>query len=211
MDGEAGSGGLQGVGPRLRALRHQRRLTLAELASGTGISVSTLSRIESERRRPTSGQLLALARSHGVTLDQLVTPPPVEDPRVRPRAVTRDGMTLIPLTRRPGGIGAYKIILPVPVTTADPELRSHEGFEWMYVLSGRVRLLLGGNELVLEPGEVAEFDTRTPHWFASQGPSPAEVLALFGPQGEHLHVRARPARRRERPSPDGDATDERRG
>ena len=41
-------------------------------------------------------------------------------------------------------------------------------------------------------GEVAEFDTRVPHWFGSAAPEPAEVLVLFGPQGERLHVRARP-------------------
>ena len=46
----------------------------------------------------------------------------------------------------------------------------------------------------MTPGEAAEFDTRTPHWFGSAGPGPAELLILFGPQGERIHVRARPRR-----------------
>ncbi len=62
----------------------------------------------------------------------------------------------------------------------------------MYVLSGRLRLLLGEHDLVLGHGEVAEFDTHVPHWFGSAGEEPAEVLMLFGPQGERMHVRARP-------------------
>lgn len=41
-------------------------------------------------------------------------------------------------------------------------------------------------------GEAAEFDTRLPHWFGAIGDHPAEVLSLFGPQGERMHVRARP-------------------
>jgi hypothetical protein len=45
---------------------------------------------------------------------------------------------------------------------------------------------------VMSPGEVAEFDTHTPHWFGSAGPRPVELLVLFGPQGERIHVRARP-------------------
>ena len=63
------------------------------------------------------------------------------------------------------------------------------------MLSGRLRLILGDYDLVLGPGEVAEFDTRVPHCVANPGPQPAEILTLFGPQGERLHVRARPTKR----------------
>ena len=59
----------------------------------------------------------------------------------------------------------------------------------MYILSGRLRLVLGDRDLLLQPGEVVEFDTRTPHWTGNPGPHPAEVLALYGPQGERMHVR----------------------
>jgi mannose-6-phosphate isomerase-like protein (cupin superfamily) len=59
------------------------------------------------------------------------------------------------------------------------------------VLSGRLRLVLGEHDVLLDPGEVAEFDTRVPHWFGNPGPEPVEILSLFGPQGERLHVRAR--------------------
>ena len=50
--------------------------------------------------------------------------------------------------------------------------------------------MLGTRDLTLEPGEVVEFDTRTPHWIGNPGPTPAEVLAIFGPQGERMHVRS---------------------
>jgi len=182
---------LAAVGPRLRALRQHREATLAQLAAATGISVSTLSRLESGQRRPTLDLLLLLARAHQVALDELVGAPPTGDPRVHPQPVTRFGMTWLPLTRRPGGLQAYKIILPVRKPTT-PEQQVHEGYEWLYVLSGQLRLLLGEHDLTLGAGEVAEFDTRTPHWFGNPGPSPTEALALFGAQGERLHVRARP-------------------
>jgi len=102
-------------------------------------------------------------------------------------------VTYIPLTRRPGGLQAFKMILPPDWHAGDPDLRSHEGYEWLYVLSGRVRLVLGEHDVILPPGEAAEFDTHVPHWFANPGPEPAELLCLFGPQGERMHVRARPA------------------
>jgi mannose-6-phosphate isomerase-like protein (cupin superfamily) len=156
--------------------------------------VSTLSRLESGGRRPTLELLLPLARAHQVPLDELVGAPATGDPRVHPRPIVRHGITFLPLTRRPGGLQAFKQILP-PHTPAEPQQQTHEGHEWLYVLSGRVRLLLAEHDLLLTPGEVAEFDTRLPHAVANPDSQPAELLTLFGPQGERLHVRARPTAR----------------
>jgi transcriptional regulator with XRE-family HTH domain len=185
---------LEAVGPRLRALRRQRGATLAQLSDATGVSVSTLSRLESGRRKPTLELLLPLARAHQVPLDELVDAPATGDPRVHPRPFDRNGVTVIPLTRRPGGIQGFKQIFPPGWPAGEPEQKSHEGYEWLYVLSGRLRLRLGEHDVVLTAGEAAEFDTHVPHGFANPGPGPAEVLMLFGPQGERMHVRARPKR-----------------
>ncbi len=181
---------LDGVGPRLRALRVGRGATLTELAASTGISVSTLSRLESGGRRPTLELLLPLARAHQVPLDELVDAPETGDPRVRARPIERHGRTFVPLTRRPGGLQAFKIIVPPHDPPQPYEPRVHEGYEWIYVLSGRLHLVLGRRVLDLGPGEVVEFDTRTPHVIANQGDHPSELLALFGPQGERMHVRS---------------------
>nr|WP_106432303.1 XRE family transcriptional regulator [Streptomyces sp. LaPpAH-108] len=187
---------LAGVGPRLRRIRKQRDVTLAALSERTGISVSTLSRLESGLRRPSLELLLPIAQAHQVPLDELVGAPPVGDPRVRAKPLMRDGRTFLPLNRRPGGLQAFKVLEPQRVREPDP--RTHEGYEWMYVLSGRLRLVLGDHDVVLGPGEAAEFDTRVPHWFGSTGEGPVEFLSLFGPQGERMHVRARTGRQGEK-------------
>lgn len=187
---------LHAVGPRLRALRREAGVTLAELALTTGISVSTLSRLESGRRRPTLELLLPLAQAHQVPLDELVGAPPVGDPRIDPQPFTRNGITFVPLTRHSGGLQAFKLILPVGLGTGRLDLQVHEGYEWLYVLSGRMRLMLADHDLVLKPGEAAEFDTRAPHAFGNAGSKPVEILSLFGVQGERVHVRAAPADRR---------------
>ena len=189
MDDDLGAA-LAAVGPRLRAIRRQRETTLAALAEATGISVSTLSRLESGQRRPTLELLLPLARAHGVQLDDLVGGPVTGDPRVHLRPITRDGMTMIPLSRRPGGVQAYKLI--IPASRAAPRPQTHEGYEWFYVLDGQLRLVLGDQDLVMRPGEAAEFSTQVPHWFGSAGRGGVELLSLFGRQGERAHLRARP-------------------
>lgn len=186
---------LDAVGPRLKQLRQRRDVTLSDLAEQTGISISTLSRLEAGLRRPTLEQLLPLARTYGVTLDELVDAPPTGDPRINLRPIpTGDGCTIIPLTRRAGGIQAYKFILPAGRDDAEPDLRTHEGYDWAFVLNGHLRLVIGEHDLILKPGEAAEFDTRTPHWFGATSSGPVEFLSLVGKQGERAHVRAAPRR-----------------
>ena len=177
------------VGPRLRTLRGQRSMTLASLAAASGISESTLSRVESGHRRPSLEVLLRLAHAHQVPLEELVDAPPTGDPRTHLRPMEVRGMTVVPLTREPGGIQAYKLLVPVRTPAQQPDLRAHDGHSSIHVLSGRVRLLVGEDDVTLAAGEVAEVDTRTPHWFGATGPQPAEVLAFFSAQGQRMRLR----------------------
>jgi quercetin dioxygenase-like cupin family protein/DNA-binding XRE family transcriptional regulator len=181
---------LSAVGPRLRELRRRNGTTLAALSETTGIAVSTLSRLESGQRKPGLELLLPLAQAHGVPLDELVDAP-ARDPRVYPKPMTMHGMTVIPLGRKPGGLQAFKFILPAGPADVVPDPKSHEGYHWLYVLTGRLRMVLGDQDFVLAAGEVAEFDTHLPHWFGHADDQPAEFLSILGPQGERFHVRAR--------------------
>lgn len=180
---------LDAVGPRLKLLRSQRGITLTDLSETTGISTSTLSRLENGQRRPSLELLLPLAQAYRVPLDELVGAPEVGDPRVRLKPRRVNGRIVVPQTPQPGGVQAWKIL--IPATQTSPQPRTHDGYEWLYVLSGKMRLILGAHDLVLSAGEVAEFDTRLPHWFGSADGNGAEVLSLFGRQGESVHVRAK--------------------
>lgn len=180
---------LAAVGPRLKALRLKRDITLTALAEATGISASTLSRLESGQRKATLELLLALSGAFGVAVDELIGAPPVGDPRVRLKPVTAHGRTYYPLSRRPGGVQAFRTVIHSGETT--PSLRTHEGYEWLYVLSGQLRVVIGETDISIGPGEVVEFDTRVPHWFGRVGDEPVEFLSLFGKQGEKMHVRLR--------------------
>jgi transcriptional regulator with XRE-family HTH domain len=181
---------LDQVAPRLRRLREQRRMTLDGVANSTGISKSTLSRLETGGRRPTLELLLALSHAYRVPLDDLVAAPEEGDPRIHLKPGRVKGRTVIPLTRQPDGMQAWKIV--IPTSKVIPEPRTHDGYEWIYVLSGDMRFVLGDQDWVLGPGEVAEFDTTVPHWFGSTGDQPAEILSIFGRPGERMTVRTTP-------------------
>lgn len=185
---------LEAVGPRLRALRRDRGITLAGLAVMTGVSESTLSRLESGQRRPSLELLLPLARIYDVPLDDLVGAARTGDPRIHLKPIRRFGMTFVPLSRRPGGVHAFKMIIPARPEPLEPTPQTHEGFEWVYVLNGRLRLVIGERDLTLPPGEAAEFDTSLPHWLGSADGGVVELLILFGLQGMCAHVRTDPHR-----------------
>ncbi|MET8698785.1 helix-turn-helix domain-containing protein [Kitasatospora sp. NPDC004723] len=181
------------MGHRLRTAREQRGATLTDVSRATGISLSTLSRIETGRRKPTLEVLLRLAKAYGSSLDELagIAPVAAGGPRIPVPQRAGGDKVVLPLTRYVGGLHAHKHVLPaVDAPPARPRQVSHDGYEWLCVLYGRLWLALGEQDLVLSAGEVAEFDTRTAHGVANAGPGgPVEYLIMFGPQGERLRSR----------------------
>jgi transcriptional regulator with XRE-family HTH domain len=179
--------GLAQVGPRLRAARQAHGWSLDELAARAGMSPSTLSRLESGKRQASLELLVPLTRQLGVRIDDLLVVD-VPDPRVRRPSLRKDRMISTPLAPEASPIQTYKIIfLPTP---EPPEPRVHDGYEWFYVLSGRLRLRLGEQDLTLVRGEAAEFDTRIPHSISATGPRPAQVISIFNETGARMHIHA---------------------
>lgn len=176
---------LDQVGTRLRAARHERGWTLDDVAVRAGVSASTLSRLEAGKRKATLELLIPLTRELGIRIDDLLPGAPA-DPRVRRRVERRDGMVIAPLTLERSAVQAYKVTFP-PRAEA-PEPRVHDGYEWLYVLSGRLRLRIDEAEHVIERGEAAEFDTRLPHSLSATPDGPAEVVSIFSASGERMHM-----------------------
>jgi transcriptional regulator with XRE-family HTH domain len=174
---------------RLRELRTERGLTLEAVASRAAIDVSTLSRLESGKRRLALDHLPSLAAALGVTSDDLLSPVERPDPRVRRPPQRIDGLTMWPLTRHgpAGGLHAFRLVIDAERSVPPDPLPVHEGHDWLYVLSGRMRLLLGEDDHVIEPGEAVEFSTWAPHWFGAVD-GPVEALAILGPHGERIHL-----------------------
>ena len=176
---------------RLRELRTERGLTLQQVAERASIDISTLSRLEAGKRRLALDHIPALAGALAVSADELLGPAPPQDPRVRHRPRRYDGLTLWPLTHRDpaGGLHAYKIHISPRRRTPPSELSVHEGQDWLYILAGRLRLVLGEKAFTIEPGEAVEFTTWTPHWFGAVD-GPVELIMIVGPHGERLHLHA---------------------
>lgn len=178
---------LEQVGLRLKASRTAKGWTLERLARAAGISASTLSRLEAGKRQASLELLLPLTRQLGIAVDDLIAEPEA-DPRVTREGWEADGRRVHPLSHESSPVHTYKIrFSPAPAVPVE-YLKTHDGYEWLYVLSGRMRIQLGEREILLHKGEAAEFDTLTPHALTAVGPEDAEVISIFNEAGAKFHT-----------------------
>ncbi|MGH3360248.1 MAG: helix-turn-helix domain-containing protein [Nocardioidaceae bacterium] len=180
---------IEQIAPRLRRAREKKGFSLADLERVTGISTSTLSRLESAQRKPSLELLLPITTALGIPLHEIVISPRLVDPRVPQRPARTDGRVLVPLSRQQGEPRAYKEI--IPAHDREPHLTTHPGYLWLYVLRGRLRVNLDDRDFVMGVGDAAEFDCQIPHWFGAAGRGDVEILSLFGKQGERIRYRTR--------------------
>jgi transcriptional regulator with XRE-family HTH domain len=148
---------------RLQQLRFERGLTVRALARASGLHPSTVSRLETGARRLRIDHIEALAGALGVAPAALLA--------ARPEPA-RDGRLWEPIgPERPDGARVYRVTIPA----GDPQLHSHEGFQWLFVLDGTLRVHLEERDFQLQPGQAFQFDTWRPHALTGS----AEVLAIF--------------------------------
>jgi transcriptional regulator with XRE-family HTH domain len=177
---------------RLRSLRLARGWSLDELGRRAHIGPSTISRIETGHRRIALDQLVSLAKALGTTVDELLDDPPDDDVVITPTRSVVDGTTHWLLTRPDDPLGRTVSKARIPGGRAG-EPRVHPGREWLYVLEGTARLVLGGREHLVQAGEAAAFDTMVPHLVAGHRGA-VEILSIFDSHGERAHLHPSPPR-----------------
>ncbi|NGO74876.1 helix-turn-helix transcriptional regulator [Streptomyces sp. YC504] len=174
----SGPDALLGVAPQLRALRRRAALTLEAAAVTAGLSPAHLSRLETGHRQPSLPMLLTLARVYGTTVSELLGETPAERQSVLRAAEAEPSVAGGWTYRQAGasGRGMQALRVQVPYGAQGDIVRVHPGEEWLYVLTGRLRLRLADTAYVLEPGDSAHFDSATPHRIAADGLEGAELL-----------------------------------
>jgi transcriptional regulator with XRE-family HTH domain len=174
--------------------RRREGWSLDELATRAHLSPSSLSRIETGRRRLALDQLVDLARALDTSLDQLVETD-TDDVVVNPMIDGTHGLLRWPIKAEPGMTVARQRLTDPPPD--DPSrLRAHPGREWLVVLSGTAVLLLGDRRLRVETNQAAEFPTMLPHAIGAEG-GPCEILGIFdrdARRGHRIEAKERPSR-----------------
>ncbi len=183
------------VGKRVRALRQEKGLSLADLAQRTGLSEAVLGDIEDEAASPPLGTLIKLGKALGMKLGTLIASG--EDrPYTVVRASERPAMSRFASQKGTAYGYSYEALAPqkrnrsmepflVTLNKADDKVEpsSHDGEEFIFVLDGRMEARVGQAREVLEPGDSIYYDSSEPHLLRPVGDEPARILAVIYSQG----------------------------
>lgn len=191
------------IGPRIRAERMRREVTIRALARVIGVSPSLISQIETGKSQPSVSTLYAMSSALGLPLEELFN---ATDDEEAAAAVSSDITGLRYLsTDRSKGIGPHVspddrelLTLETGVTwqrlgqvprhhvdfllvtyqpgsasSADGRLMRHSGTEYAYLISGELKLTLGFDEHAMVPGDSVCFESTKPHGYRNDGALPA--------------------------------------
>jgi transcriptional regulator with XRE-family HTH domain len=181
------------IGPKIRALRRRKKLSLVQLGAHTGLSPGMLSKIERGALFPTLPTLLRIALVFGVGLEYFFI-----ESKERPALAVirkRDRVRLpdrpeasspsylfesldFPVTDRK--IEAFFAEFPMQATPSEPH--QHDGAELIYVIKGRLLVNVDGDDIALDAGDAMYFDSTAPHGYRREGRSPCTAIVVIAPK-----------------------------
>jgi transcriptional regulator with XRE-family HTH domain len=172
------------LGTRLKTLRTQHGWTLEQLSKFTKLSEPYLSRLEGGTRQPSLAALITLGQVYNVPIRTLLDAGDEQSSRCNviragssaPRVA--NGLRYRPISGGGALTNLQAIAVAIPANRHYEKFNQHDGEEWLYVLSGQVKLIFENEEHLLEVGDAAHFDARTPHRLAADGKRGAEVLLV---------------------------------
>jgi transcriptional regulator with XRE-family HTH domain len=177
------------IGEQLRARRHERGLSLRELADRLGVSPSLISQIERGRANPSVATLYQIVAELDVSLDELLfndrraepaptAAAPVLRGKERKRIRLASGVIWERLTTvsEPGVEFLYVMYEVGGASSPEDAYQRHSGHEWGYVLSGTLQVTVGFRQYLLEPGDSLSLESSTPHRLANVGDTPVHAI-----------------------------------
>jgi DNA-binding transcriptional MerR regulator/mannose-6-phosphate isomerase-like protein (cupin superfamily) len=171
------------IGPRLRRLRIQRGVGLAEVAAAAGISVGFLSALERSQMSASVGTLRRLARYYRTNILDFFDTTELNTRLVRPpkRKVLEAG----PGVRMELLAWGNKVMEPhlfrIAPQAGSGESYAHEGEEFLFVLRGELQIALAEEEYHLKRGDSFYFESATPHRWKNPGRSETWLLWVNTP------------------------------
>jgi len=183
--------GNEKVGARIKRLREGKSLSIDELSARSALSVDFLHEVEEDNVYPSLGPLLKIARVLGIRLGTLLDDQISQDPLIMRVEDRREELTMLKGKDKPVALKFHSLgrgkkdrhmepfyieILPEPIE--DKKLSSHEGEEFIVVLSGEVEIFYGQETCVLKQGDSVYYNSVIPHYVSCRGDR-AEIYAVL--------------------------------
>ena len=171
------------IGPHLRKLRLQRGESLATVAKAVDVSVGFLSNLERSQSGASVAIMRRLAQYYGLNILDFFGDANAASPLVRP-----DERRVLP-----GGEGVQMELLASGKITMEPHLfrvapgggsgerYSHDGEEFLFIVSGQLAISLEDNDYNLRAGDSFYFNSKTPHRWHNPGKKETTILWINTP------------------------------
>jgi quercetin dioxygenase-like cupin family protein/ribosome-binding protein aMBF1 (putative translation factor) len=171
------------IGVRIKSFRQMRGWTLDLLASRARLSKSYMSRLEDGDRQPSIASLISISRALGVSLSALLSDEaPIRDLRVvrgeEVPAVTGNGLVYQVHSGAIPGAVMQPLRITISAGRTGEELYRHEGEEWLYVLSGKLNVIISEESFELNPGDSIHFDASAGHRLTAADGKDVEAILV---------------------------------
>ena len=181
------------IGPKIRDLRLKKKMGLVQLGEHTGLSPAMLSKLESGKLFPTLPTLLRIAMVFSVGLDYFFT----DERKRRVVAIVRK-QDRVRFPERPGGgeiayhfesldfnaterkLNAFLAEFE-PVAMEKVRMHQHPGVEFLYVIRGKIDLIIGSDVHTLNAGDAMYFDAGVRHGYRRAGRQPSTAVIVTAP------------------------------
>jgi transcriptional regulator with XRE-family HTH domain len=179
------------IGAKIKKLRLAKKLTLQAVARETGFSPALISQIENNNVSPPIATLSKIAKYFDVKIGMFFHEDEEECryevvrrsdrkviPRVISRAGTSQGYSYESLSIRKQNKKMEPFLLSVTEKASEENTYSHDGEEFLFIMSGTAELLLEDERIILEEGDCVYFDSSLKHRLLSSDGSEVKVLAV---------------------------------
>jgi len=183
--------GVEKLGARVRKFREAQEMSLEMLSENTGLGVDFLRTLEEKSIYPSIGPLQKIARALNVRLGTFMDDVACQDPIITRQASREADLTM----HQKADQTAYKyytlargkvdrnmepfFIEVLPVPDKDHKLSSHQGEEFIIVHSGKLLVVYGNKQEILEPGDSVYYNSIVPHYIGAAGGEPCTIYAIL--------------------------------
>ncbi|OIJ20723.1 DNA-binding protein [Anaerobacillus alkalidiazotrophicus] len=176
------------IGTKIRAIRNRKKVTIAQMCEGTGLSKGFISNVENNNTSPSINTLNTIASFLGVPLSYLLL-----EKKQHMRVVRKDtrsqstfnDLKIEHLTSK-GGLRMMIVEFPPGATIGEPH--AHEGEECHLVLEGKILAEQGEDSVIIEAGDSFSWNASVPHFVKNVGDEKAVVLVSIYSDTELMDV-----------------------
>jgi transcriptional regulator with XRE-family HTH domain len=178
------------IGSRIKNFRERKGWTREELAEKTTLDAAFITSVEEGEVNPALGIMVKIARALGTRLGTFMDDEITSDPLIVRLAERKEetvahasgaaspDMTYYHLGRGKADRSMEPFFITLEPTTEPQDLSSHEGEEFIVVVSGEVSLVYGNEEHILGPGDSMYYNSVVPHYVGAHGDAPAQIYAV---------------------------------